>query len=86
MIGEEKSLMKKRESKLKQKDILKSVKELNKERVSKGAQPYYLKKSQLKDLQLKEKFDKLDKEGRLESFLQKQQEFSDKKHRVKTKF
>ena len=65
----------------KQKD---EMKKLNKERIKEGKEPIYLKQRDLKNIHLKDKFEQLDKAGKLENFMEKQHEKVDKKRaRVK---
>ena len=59
-----------------QKDLLKAQ---NKERVAQGLEPIYVKRSEVKQVHLKEKFDKLEQSGKLENFLEKRHEAIDKK-------
>jgi len=50
---------------------MKAAKQDNIERVQKGQQPVYLKKRELKERQHVDKFEKLDKEGKLQDFISK---------------
>ena len=52
----------------KQKDAMKS---LNKERIAEGKDPVYLKRSQAKQMHLKDKFDKLEGSGKLDTFMER---------------
>jgi len=53
------------------------------ERVKQGKRPYYLKKSALKELELKGKFKKLEKRGHLEKYLKKKRKkTAGKDHKV----
>ena len=53
---------------------MKKHKEINKERALQGKQPHYAKKRELKESQLRDKFDDLEKKGRLDSYMQKMAE------------
>ena len=61
---------------------MKTAKMENIERVKKGMEPVFLKKRELKERQHIEKFEKLEKSGKLDDFIKKKQEENDRK-RVK---
>lgn len=82
MLGEEKDMAYKSKQRQKEKEIMKSAKQENIERAKKGQDPVYLKKRELKERQHIDKFEKLDKSGKLDEFIQKKQEENDRK-RVK---
>jgi len=63
--------------------VLKKVKEINKERVKKGKEPVYLKDRQLKELGYREKFEELERKGKLEEFIEKKEIETDKRARGK---
>ena len=82
MLGEEKDMANKSKQRQKEKEIMKTAKMENIERVKKGMEPVFLKKRELKERQHIEKFEKLEKSGKLDDFIQKKQEENDRK-RVK---
>ena len=82
LLGEEKDMANKGKQRQKEKEILKAAKQENIDRVQKGQQPVYLKKRELKERQHVDRFEKLDKEGKLQEFIQKKQEENDRR-RVK---
>ena len=45
---------------------LKKAKEINKERAKKGLKPVYFKRRELKEMKYQEKFEKLDKRGKVD--------------------
>ena len=79
MLGEEKDALNKGQQRRKDKEILKEVKQENRDRAVKGLEPKFYKKRELKDLRHKEKFDKLEKEGKLKDFVEKKQVETDKR-------
>eukprot|EP00347_Sterkiella_histriomuscorum_P011724 403371354 len=78
MIGDEKSYKNKGKQKQQEKEVIKEAKKANRERVEKGLEPVYLKKRDIKEMKVKQKFEKLDKEGKLEQFIMKKQEEKDR--------
>ena len=74
LLGEEKSLIQRQKQEKLNYESLKRLKEINKERVLEGKQPHFSKKRDLKESQLREKFDDLEKKGRLDSYMQKMAE------------
>lgn len=82
LLGEEKDMANKSKQRQKEKEIMKAAKQENIERVQKGQQPVFLKKRELKERQHVDKFEKLDKEGKLQDFILKKQEENDRR-RVK---
>ncbi|CDW79299.1 rrna processing protein [Stylonychia lemnae] len=81
LIGNDKSFMNKNKKQKQEKEVIQEQKKVNKERAEKGLQPLYLKKREIKEMQVKQKFEKLDKDGNLEKFIQRKQEEKDKKRR-----
>ena len=79
MLGQEKDMANKGEQRKKDKEILKEVKQTNKDRAMKGLDPMFLKKRELKELRHKGQFEKLEKEGKLDEFMQKKQEEKDRR-------
>ena len=79
MLNEEKLFSQKqkndRQAK-KDKDLLKAQ---NKERVQNGLEPVYLKRKEVKNVHLKQKFEQLEKSGKLDSFMEKRYEEVDRK-------
>ena len=71
LLGEERDRANKSKQKAQDKAILKEVKEQNKERAVKGQEPVYIKKRELKERRHRDKFEKLDREGKLEDFIKK---------------
>ena len=80
MIGEEKQFFNRGKQAQKEKKVIQEQKRINKERVQKGLDPIYLKKSkilgmndvgEIKELQHKEKFEQLEKKGQLDKFIEK---------------
>jgi len=82
MLGAEKDAMHKAEQRGKDKEILKGVKQENRERAARGLEPKYLKKRELKDLRHKEAFERLESSGKMKEFVERKQEELDRK-RVK---
>ena len=89
MLGEERDRMHKSEQRKKDKQILKDIKETNKDRVQHGQDPVFYKKrkiyylivdiGELKEFRHKERFERLEKEGKLDEFIKTRQEENDKK-------
>ena len=89
MLGEERDRMHKSEQRKKDKQILKDIKETNKDRVQHGQDPVYYKKrkiyylivdiGELKEFRHKDRFERLEKEGKLDEFIKTRQEENDKK-------
>ena len=73
MMGEEKTL--KRAMAKKRDDIstMNRLKDENKERIEKGHEPVYLKKREIKTLKHKDRFEQLEKDGKLDKFMEKKQ-------------
>ena len=66
----------------KDKAAIDEIKQQNKDRVKQGLNPIYLKKRDIKEHELKTKFDKLDKSGRLDKFMEdKAVEYDKKRYR-----
>ena len=55
------------------------MKNQNKERANKGLDPVFKKKRDVKNMQFMQKFEDLDKSGRLEKFMKVREEENDKK-------
>ena len=55
------------------------LKRLNKERVAQGKEPIYAKRNEVKNMHLRDQFEKLEKTGKLDSFLEKRHQMVDKK-------
>ena len=55
------------------------MKQENKEGAEKGLDPKFLKRRDLKEMRYKEKFETLEKSGKLKEFIEKKQEETDKK-------
>ena len=71
MLSEERdfsSRQKRARDEKKQKDAMKS---LNKERAAEGKEPVYLKRSQAKQMGLKQQFDRLEGSGKLDGFMER---------------
>ena len=89
MLGEERDRMHKSEQRKKDKQILKDIKETNKDRVQHGQDPVFYKKrkiyylivdiGELKEFRHKDRFERLEKEGKLDEFIKTRQEENDKK-------
>ena len=79
LIGEEKDILNRGKERKKAQKVMKEAKDANKERAKQGLEPIYLKKREIKQLKFKDKFEKLEKDGKLESFLEKKTEENDKK-------
>ena len=67
------------QTKIQQNQTLSELKTENKDRVEKGLQPTYQKKRDIKNKKYEKQFDQLQKDGRLEKFLQNKSEDVDKK-------
>ena len=80
MIGEEKSIRKAMEKKRGQHETMKRLKDENKQRIEKGQEPVYLKKRDIKTLKHRDHFDRLEKDGKLDAFMEKK-EMSRKRQR-----
>ena len=80
-IGQEKDLINKSLNKRKDKQTITQAKQNNKDRVEKGLNPVFLKKREIKEMRYKDKFDNLEKQGRLDGFMLKKQEEMDKKRK-----
>jgi ribosomal RNA-processing protein 36 len=63
------------------KERLKAVKQEEKEKVAKGKNPYFLKRSAKKAIEMEERFDELKKQGKLNSFLNKKRKKNASKDR-----
>ena len=59
--------------------MLKQAKVENEERVAEGLAPKYLKKRDFKEMRLKDQFDKLEKRGALDKFMEKRGEENERK-------
>ena len=57
-----------------ERDALAKVKKINRERAEDGKNAYFTKKREIKEMQLKDKFDQLDKKGTLDKYMQKMAE------------
>ena len=63
-----------------QREVLKQVKLQNEERVQKGLTPVFKKKRELKEQKYLSKFESLQKEGKLDSFMDKQERNKESKN------
>jgi len=81
LLGEEKDFINKQKQRKAEREATKKLKQQNKERVAQGQNPVFAKKREIKHIALKDKFDKLQRKGQLNKFIDKRTEEVEKKRR-----
>mmetsp|Transcript_14695 Transcript_14695/g.25015 ORF Transcript_14695/g.25015 Transcript_14695/m.25015 type:complete len:110 (-) Transcript_14695:43-372(-) len=84
MIGQEKQISMRLKQKKEEEGVLDEMKQQNRERASKGFEPVFHKKRDMKTIKLKKQFDELDKKGKLDKFLDEKTQEVDKKRQRRT--
>ena len=79
MLQEERLFSAKQKQHRQDKEAKDKLKVINRERAAEGKSAIYAKKTQMKQTLLKDKFEKLNKEGKLDRFMEKQHEEFDRK-------
>jgi len=79
LINEEKQLIAKQRDFDKDRKVKKALKQENVERAAQGKEAVFVKKREIKQVVLKQKFEALEKSGKTDRFMEKQHENWDKK-------
>ena len=82
LLGEEKQIQQKVKKHTEQTELIGQLKTDNRDRATKGLEPVYQKKRDIKNIEFKKQFDKLESTGRLDKFMERKTEEMDKKKRL----